>query len=326
MPMVGWPGRASFRDPRARREVGAEVGRVLGHARADSASCARGKPPAVPAAIRCPSAARHLPFPCAAAKTGRLRGNGTGRAADHALDHQDSGFHRARRGAGPRRAGRRADGACGGPGGGPAERRDGREVTMGGELRPTLFPSLGIRVGDVSIGNPDWVDAGPLIAAERLDVSVEWAPLLRGEIRLDRAEFVGPVSRWCAPPTAASAGISRKPAARIRPRSAASEATATPRPGLPHRLRPRRDQRRRGALDRRDGVGGRSRSPVSTPCSRCRRHLARDAGGLGRGGRAPAAVDAVHRRRRAASGGSGAPGSPPRVLDRGAAGFDGRCR
>jgi AsmA protein len=68
----------------------------------------------------------------------------------------------------------------------------GREVAMEGELRPTLFPSLGIRVGDVSVGNPDWVDAGPMIAAERLDVSVEWAPLLRGEIRLDRAEFVSP--------------------------------------------------------------------------------------------------------------------------------------
>ena len=68
----------------------------------------------------------------------------------------------------------------------------GRAVTMDGELRPTLFPSLGIRVGDVSIGNPDWVEAGPLLTAERLDVSVEWAPLLRGEIRLDRAEFVAP--------------------------------------------------------------------------------------------------------------------------------------
>jgi AsmA protein len=68
----------------------------------------------------------------------------------------------------------------------------GREVTMTGELRPTLFPSLGVRVGDVRIGNPDWVDDGPMIAAERLDVSVEWAPLLRGEVRLDRAEFVSP--------------------------------------------------------------------------------------------------------------------------------------
>jgi AsmA protein len=68
----------------------------------------------------------------------------------------------------------------------------GRTVSMDGELRPTLFPSLGIRVADVSIGNPDWVEAGPLLTAERLDVSVEWAPLLRGEIRLDRAEFVAP--------------------------------------------------------------------------------------------------------------------------------------
>jgi uncharacterized protein involved in outer membrane biogenesis len=42
-----------------------------------------------------------------------------------------------------------------------------------------------------------------MIAAERLDVSVEWAPLLRGEIRLDRAEFVAPRrSRLSAPPMA----------------------------------------------------------------------------------------------------------------------------
>lgn len=68
----------------------------------------------------------------------------------------------------------------------------GREVVMAGEVRPTLWPSLGIRVGDVRVGNPDWVEEGPLLAAERLDVSVAWGPLLRGEIRVERAEFVGP--------------------------------------------------------------------------------------------------------------------------------------
>jgi hypothetical protein len=125
---------------------------------------------------------------------------------------------------------------------------------MGGELRPTLFPSLGIRVGDVSIGNPDWVDAGPLIAAERLDVSVEWAPLLRGEIRLDRAEFVAPrITLVRAADGRVSwdfAGADTPPA----PHERVGGNGATPRPALPGRLRPRRDQRRRAALDRRGGV------------------------------------------------------------------------
>jgi AsmA protein len=68
----------------------------------------------------------------------------------------------------------------------------GREVVIAGDVRPTLWPSLGIRAEGLSVGNPDWVEEGPLLAAESLHVSVAWAPLLRGEIRLDRAEIGGP--------------------------------------------------------------------------------------------------------------------------------------
>lgn len=68
----------------------------------------------------------------------------------------------------------------------------GRSVAVAGDVRPTLWPSLGIRAEDVTIGNPPWVEAGPLLAAEALHASIEWAALLGGEIRLDRAELVGP--------------------------------------------------------------------------------------------------------------------------------------
>jgi AsmA protein len=68
----------------------------------------------------------------------------------------------------------------------------GRSVTIGGEVRPTLWPSLGVRAEDVTVGNPDWVEAGPLLRAEALHVSLEWAALLGGEIRFDRAEVIGP--------------------------------------------------------------------------------------------------------------------------------------
>ncbi len=66
-----------------------------------------------------------------------------------------------------------------------------REVVIDGAVRPSLWPSLGIRAEDVRIGNPDWVMEGPLLTADSLHVSVGWAPLLRGEILVEEAELRG---------------------------------------------------------------------------------------------------------------------------------------
>jgi len=68
----------------------------------------------------------------------------------------------------------------------------GREVVVTGDVRPTLWPHLGIRAEGLRVGNPDWVEAGPLIAAERLDVGVNWSALFSGQIQLERAELIGP--------------------------------------------------------------------------------------------------------------------------------------
>lgn len=68
----------------------------------------------------------------------------------------------------------------------------GRDVVITGEVRPTLWPHLGIRAEGLRIGNPDWVAAGPLIAAETLNVGVDWTALLAGEIRLQEAELAAP--------------------------------------------------------------------------------------------------------------------------------------
>lgn len=68
----------------------------------------------------------------------------------------------------------------------------GREVVIGGEVRPSLWPSLGIRAADVRVGNPDWVTEGPFLAADSLHVSVAWGPLLRGEVVVEEIELQGP--------------------------------------------------------------------------------------------------------------------------------------
>jgi len=68
----------------------------------------------------------------------------------------------------------------------------GRDVSIRGSVRPRLFPSLGIRAEDIEIGNPDWVEDGPMVAAQALDIGVAWGPLFRGEVHLQTAELIAP--------------------------------------------------------------------------------------------------------------------------------------
>lgn len=62
------------------------------------------------------------------------------------------------------------------------EAATGRALSVEGDLRPTLWPVIGISTGAVSIANAPWSEAGPMIAADGLVVGVEALPLLSGEI------------------------------------------------------------------------------------------------------------------------------------------------
>jgi len=68
----------------------------------------------------------------------------------------------------------------------------GRSVVITGTVRPTLWPYLGVRAEGLRIGNPDWVDAGPLLQAEALNLGVNWSALLSGNIRLEQAQIDTP--------------------------------------------------------------------------------------------------------------------------------------
>jgi AsmA protein len=68
----------------------------------------------------------------------------------------------------------------------------GREVSLSGEVRPTLWPHLGVRAEGLRVGNPDWVTDGPLIAAEALSVRVPWSAVLAGEVQIDEITLLGP--------------------------------------------------------------------------------------------------------------------------------------
>lgn len=68
----------------------------------------------------------------------------------------------------------------------------GRDMAITGDIRPQLWPDLGVRVEGVEIANSDWSDKGPMLTAERLNVAVDWSALLGGEVQVTGAEVVSP--------------------------------------------------------------------------------------------------------------------------------------
>jgi AsmA protein len=61
----------------------------------------------------------------------------------------------------------------------------GRKMQLEGEVRPRLWPTLGVTTGPVSIANADWAEgSAPLFRAEGLSVDVNLAALFGGEVKI----------------------------------------------------------------------------------------------------------------------------------------------
>ncbi|MFV2053540.1 AsmA family protein [Aliiroseovarius sp. YM-037] len=73
------------------------------------------------------------------------------------------------------------------------EEATGRAVTIGGDVRATIYPQLGVQLEGIEVANADWSDSGPMVTAESVSVGVAMMPLLTGEVRIKRVEVVGPV-------------------------------------------------------------------------------------------------------------------------------------
>ena len=69
----------------------------------------------------------------------------------------------------------------------------GRQLEISGEIKPRLWPSLGVTTGPVSIANADWAEGdAPLFRAESLSVDVNLGALLGGEVRITGLLAVAP--------------------------------------------------------------------------------------------------------------------------------------
>ncbi len=68
------------------------------------------------------------------------------------------------------------------------EAATGRAMTIQGEVRPTLWPDLGVTTGAISIANADWSQEGPMLRAEGLAIGVDMGVLLGGSVRIKKVE------------------------------------------------------------------------------------------------------------------------------------------
>jgi len=65
------------------------------------------------------------------------------------------------------------------------ERVTGRKLVLTGELRPRVWPTLGVTTGPVSIANADWAEGeGPLFQAQSLSIDINSSALMGGEVRI----------------------------------------------------------------------------------------------------------------------------------------------
>ncbi len=72
------------------------------------------------------------------------------------------------------------------------EKQTGREIYFGGDVRFSLWPTLGIQADNVALANADWAGPEPLLTAGRLTIGVDAADLIRGEVRVTELTAIVP--------------------------------------------------------------------------------------------------------------------------------------
>lgn len=72
------------------------------------------------------------------------------------------------------------------------EAATGRTLEFGGDVKPSFYPVIGATAQNVSIGNPDWAGAGPMLDAGEMDIGLNLAALIRGDIEISRVVIQNP--------------------------------------------------------------------------------------------------------------------------------------
>ncbi len=68
----------------------------------------------------------------------------------------------------------------------------GRDLTFDGDVSFSVFPTLGVSTGAVSLSNADWSDKGPMFEAQAAKIGVDLMALIGGDIQVKNIELVAP--------------------------------------------------------------------------------------------------------------------------------------
>lgn len=72
------------------------------------------------------------------------------------------------------------------------EAATGRQLTIAGSVRPSIFPVIGARVENVTMANASWAESGPMLQAASVDLGLDLMALIRGTLVVRRFEAHGP--------------------------------------------------------------------------------------------------------------------------------------
>ena len=65
----------------------------------------------------------------------------------------------------------------------------GRELTIGGEIEWTVFPSIGLDLSDLELGNRSGFGDQPMLKVGAVRVSVKLMPLLGGKVEIGKVSL-----------------------------------------------------------------------------------------------------------------------------------------
>lgn len=60
----------------------------------------------------------------------------------------------------------------------------GRRLVIEGSVRPSFYPTLGVKTGPVSVSNAEWSTEGDMLRAEGLSISLDMPALMGGEVKI----------------------------------------------------------------------------------------------------------------------------------------------
>lgn len=68
----------------------------------------------------------------------------------------------------------------------------GRSLQIEGAVRPSLWPTLGVKASNVSISNADWSENPTMLRADALDIALDMAALWAGEVKVTGLRAIRP--------------------------------------------------------------------------------------------------------------------------------------